>query len=441
MRKSLNWLPFAACIGFAAALIVFAAPVVRGETVDLFEDASDEVEDRPVDGKDAGRVADKSVDRISRAPKAALRLYEWGVQRQNWDGSAIKPNDVPEFYYSAAEVPLGTAPERPEPQPEPEPEPEPEPPCVDKPVVYFEADDDMSFWFEVKMLVGDITWMYPKPDRRVDAATAQWDEIKLCVGAHDAKRGMPALHGVARDHWANFSREGGISTIVVNGEAERFLFYEGTNRDLPEADVSRDAEGNVVIRNYGCAPLHDVRLRLPLKEGSNTWRAWYVREIPAASGDRPAEVKLVDGSLVNLEDIRKPGVLTAETKAAGLTDAQARVFERCWKDEFFAADAGVLTFRRDPKYLDEMAKLGLPANIKSESHRVGYQWISNIDLSRQGEMDKLAVSVAEGDKDAQGKLAKLGVAGVGAVRRLMGDSNLSLKKRLALASWLKDQVK
>ncbi len=448
-RGTMGWLSAAASLGFAAAMVCMGVSPVRGDEdakTARFDDALEDHGDKQPQKEAADRVA-----RRNDKPRVNLRLYEWGVQRSHWDGSAVTPNDIPAFYYDSAKIPLGPSHERPMP---PDPasggpviEPEcidPEEECVDKPVIYFESDEDLNFYFEVKALAGRMTWVYPKPDRRVDEATVQWDDIKLYSDmvrrrSIDPKT-LPVPRELARDHWARYSRDGGLSTLVTNGEAERFLFYECTNRDLPECDVYRNDKGEIFIRNYGCCPLHDVRLRLPLNDKSSVWRAWYVREIPAASGDTPHEIKLVDGSLVELAATRKPGVLEAETTAAGLTAAQARVFERCWREDFLLAEQGVLTFRRDQKYLDELAKFTLPAHIKWESKRVGYMWMGRIDLSRQSEMDKLASAAAEGDMEAQSKLGNFGPAGIGAVRRLLSSRDLPLKKRMALASWLKSKT-
>lgn len=446
---TMGWLSAAASFGFAAALLCLGVAPVSGDEdgkAARFDDALEDPRDKQPQEKAADRMA-----RRDDKPRVNLRLYEWGVQRSHWDGSPVTPNDIPAFYYDSAKIPLGPSHERPAP-PDPEgsgpviepKEFDPEEECVDKPVIYFESDEDLNFYFEVKALTGRMTWVYPKPNRRVDEATVQWDDIRLYSDKVRTRnidlKTLPALRETPKDHWAHYSRDGGLSTIVANNESERFLFYECTNRDLPECDVYRNDKGEIFIRNYGCCPLHDVRLRLPLNEKSSLWRAWYVREIPAAAGDTPHEIKLVDGSLVELAEIRKPGVLEAETMAAGLTSAQAKVFERCWRDDFLLLEQGVLTFRRDQKYLDELAKFTLPAHIKWESKRVGYMWMGRIDLSRQNEMDKLASAAAEGDKEAQSKLGNFGAAGIGAVRRLLTSRDLPLKKRMTLASWLKSKV-
>ncbi|MCC6575191.1 MAG: hypothetical protein IT462_15550 [Planctomycetes bacterium] len=388
----------------------------------------------PITGEAEEGRAVARLKSASKNPEAlSLKLYEWGVDRANWDGTAVSPNDVPDFYYSADEVTLAPAPEKPEPKPVAKPRPESGVGCA-KPVVYFESDKDGVFDFEVRFAHGAIEWMYPKPSRRIDTATAQWDGIKIVSNVDDAAK-LPKVRDVKADHWAAFSRDGAKSLLQVNGETEHFLFYEGSKTDLVDADVAQDADGNVVIRNFGAFAIHDVRLRLQTKDG---WRAWFVREIAAANGSTPTAVTLAEGNRVELADVRKPGVLAAESKAAGLTDTQAAVFERCWRNDFVMGDRSVLTWRHDAQAVDSAVPLKA-GNAKLESKRVCYAWIANIDLSRQAEFDKLADGVSTGDTAAGEKLAKSGVAGAGAVRRLISNSEVSLARRMKLAKWLKTQ--
>lgn len=416
MHMTLRWklLPLFA-LG-AAALTATAIPAAAGELAET---------------EATGRSAPKAKN-IEPPPAAALKLklYEWGVDRVHWDGSEVSPNDVPDFYYSADEVALGSAREKvaidtPE-------KPHGRGASCAKPVVYFESDKDGTFDFEVKFTQGTMDWMYPKPNRRTNAATAQWDNIRIVSNVDEAAK-LPQVHDVKADHWANFSREGAQTLIHVNGESEHFLFYEGTKHGLVDADVAQDTEGNIVLRNFGPFPIHDVHLRLPCKDG---WSAWFVREIAAANGGNPTTLTLGDANRVELESVRKPGMLSAEVKQTGLTDSQAAVFERCWRDDFLMGDNAVLTWRHDPRKVNSTVVLKA-TGATLESNRACYVWVGNIDLSRQGEMEKLAEGVATDDDDAADKLAKFGMAGFGAARRLMSDGNQSLARRMQLAKWLK----
>ncbi|MCC6575190.1 MAG: hypothetical protein IT462_15545 [Planctomycetes bacterium] len=408
------------CAASAAILTAWITPA-RGGEVDEKRIAKLEAERKKA-----------AAEQPDQPQSGALKMYEWGVQRDNWDGTPVVINDVPDFYYDASEVPIADAPVT---DPEPEPDPEPHRGMEEKPVIYFEASEGMGFGFDVKFTVGDITWMYPKPSRRTDASTAQWDSITVFPDGGDLDKGLPELHSVAKGHWSEFSREGSTSTLSVNGEAERFLFYEGTNSDLPEVDVSQDAEGNIILRNYSCCAVHDLRLRVKVKDA---WRAWYVRAIAEANGDTPRELKLSDGDAVKLDDTRKPGLLAAEAKAAGLTDSQSKVFERCWGESFLQEEKAVLTYRLDQVLLDENYILTVKApGVTVESKRVGYKYVAGIDLSRQDDLDALTLLAAGGDKEATAKLTKSGISGVGAVRRAMLDKDQPLRKRVNLAQILK----
>ncbi len=394
----------------------------------------------PVRGEDADQPVNKGVaadERRARiAARTTLKLYEWGVQRENWDGTRIVIDDIPDFYHRASNIPL----EQPDPEPPPRRiDPDDFPSPVEKPVIYFECDREITFDLTLRFTVGDVTWIYPKANRRLDTSTMQWNKITVYPDSiKNSSRTLPTLHRAPKDHWAEYSRNGSTSTVVVNGQAERFLFYEGGNSDMPEVDISRNDKGEIIVRNYSCCPVHDLRFRTKVKD---QWRAWYVLQIPAADGDAPHELKLTDGELVNIANLKLPATLRDEAKAAGLTLAQAEVFARCWHKQFMLDEGPVLTYRLDPVLLDENYELhlDLPAGVELETHRVGYKWVGGIDLDRQEELDKLALTAATEGRasDAAKKLLKAGMSGIGAVRRAMLNKDQPLKKRIELAQILK----
>ena len=354
------------------------------------------------------------------AETPTLKVYEWGVATMNWDGSDEGPDDVPDFYYDASEIPL-----------EERPVDKPSLPChggakIRKPVLYFECDRDVTFDLDVKFTRGEVTWMYPRANRRLGVSTAQWDSIKFfCDGLPRDKFAPPELHEVEAGHWTEYSRNGSTGSVVVNGEHERFLFYEGTQTGLPDADIFRNADGQIVIHNHTAHELLDMRICF----GDDYWQ---IDVVPAASGDKPGSVTLTDALL---HDDRS-GALTAETAKAGLTEAQAKVFERCWSNDFLKANT--MSWRRTQKALDELMelKLTLPAGMSNEIKRVGYVLVNNIDLDRQSELEALVAKALEGDAEAEKTLKDSGTAGIGALRRAAAQEGQPLKIRLKIAKIL-----
>ncbi|MCC6575188.1 MAG: hypothetical protein IT462_15535 [Planctomycetes bacterium] len=366
-------------------------------------------------------------------PEAAIKIkvYEWGVETVNWDGSAESPaeKDVPAFYYDASEVPVGVKPEPLEPE---KPPVRPEAPVRKKPVVYFDCEQDYHFDLEIKFSDGKLTWMYPMPTRLVDESTVQWDEIRLISDhmEHMKAPAIPALADVKVDHWAHFSRFPSTSSLVVNGEHERFIFYEGTNTAAPEVDIFKDAEGRYILRNYCAWPIFDVRAAFAAKDGiENLW----AERVEAASGETPTEIQLRPIPPKPAD----PQQLLKEVQRAGLLEAQGKAFTRCWDKAITGANSGTLSYRRDPAMLDAAMTLTV-TGAKLESARVGYMLISKIDLSKQAEIDALAATAAGGDAEAVKKLSALGMAGFGAVRRAIANKDLGLKQRLALAKVMKE---
>ena len=415
----MNWKGMLGATGALVATMLAGAVMVHGQKI-----VQKRVQVPPPPAADAPKNPEKPDG--EKPAIVTLRLYEWGVTTQNWDGTPDTDNDVPAAFYDAKEAPVTG-----KPQPVDEPPRPPRPPIDDggmpapkKPVIYFECDKEVTFGLEVRFSEGLVTWMYPKPTARADASAAQWDYIRLLPDGAEPrdKSALPPLVDLPASHWAALSRQGSTSSIWVNGEHERYLFYEGVQTCLPEVDVFRDAQGMVVVHNHTCQELLDVRLNLP--DACLRWA-----RVPAASGEVPGRATEAEA--------RRDGedsVLAADTAAAGLTAPQAKVFEQVWKP-LLREQKGVLSWRRTSAALDELMpiKLTLPAGLASDAKRVGYVAISKVDLARQTEFEALVSKAGDGDNDAATKLISGGVAGAGALRRALADEKLPLARRLALA--------
>ncbi|MEE9312053.1 MAG: hypothetical protein V3V10_06520, partial [Planctomycetota bacterium] len=173
-------------------------------------------------------------DKVPAVPELpTLHVFEWGVQTINFDGTAQELENLPAHFHKAEDIKLEVAPVKPEPEIAPKP---PRPGPMRKPVLYFECSKDVTFDLDVHVTSGQLTWLYPKANRRMDSRTLQWDNIKLYADSITDRDKTPllTLPEVDAAHWAAFSREGSNSTISVNGESERYLFYEGEPGGLPE---------------------------------------------------------------------------------------------------------------------------------------------------------------------------------------------------------------
>ena len=435
-----------ALLACSAALAALAVPALGQNAKETEKERARALDEAEAKAKE--KAARKEV-REAEEPKTGartLRLYEWGVETLRFDGGPEPEFDaeIPAAYYEPSEVSVGG--ERPikDPEVKPQPDPKPpEPPKRRKPVVYFDCGEDVTFDLDVRFTKGKVTWMYPKPSRMTDAATAQWDNIMLFSDSVTARDHVPAMPDMLKhkaDHWAAFSRDGSTSNLLVNGEAERFVFYEGDNAALPEADIFKNADGKIVIRNYSAHALRSVRFTQTSGDGKST-QGWLIDSVPAASGDNPGEA-IVGGEDISFSVFSGKGTLTDETKAAGLTEKQAQVFERAWQDVFFKREACTLSYRREAKALDEMMelKVTLPEGFGFEQKRVGYVYIHGIDFTTQAQAEKLAASAPANAEDAA-KLKKLGMAGVGALRRRMVDEKLPLEERIAAAKLLAEMGK
>lgn len=382
-----------------------------------------------VSAQDAGEAKRKEVARRDSGPAATLKVFEWGTATMNWDGSAEGAPDVPDFYYDASEVPV-------EDEAEALPPVKPRPPGAQKrkPVLYFECPQDLTFDLDVRFTAGTVSWMYPKPTRLVGKSMAQWDNIQFFSDDVDREKlPAPPLHDVPADHWASYSRDGSRGSLVVNGEHERFLFYEGSRWRAPEVDLFLNAEGHPEVSNYSSHELLDLRVNVAV--GAEVYTC-HVDRVAAAKDGTPGTVVLRDSAMVLPAELLPSGRLAAETQAAGLTAAQAAVFERAWLADF--SKAGTMTWRRTQAALDELVelKLTLPEGFSSEIKRIGYVAVYNIDLKRQAEMEALVAKAAGGDDNSAALLRTSGTAGIGALRRKLADKNLGADARARLQAVL-----
>lgn len=398
--------------------------------------AATQVDARKLASPPYNKTSNDRVDPPDLGPAIKVKLYEWGVESLNWDGSPSKEPDIPKGYYGPSQVPQ-TAPPTVAPE---EPAPPRRPgPLREKPVIYFETDKDLKLEVQVKFSHGNLTWMYPKPTTMVSKSTVIWRDLWVYADSNAPARTLelPGLLDVPADHWANYSRDGSTSSLAINGEHERFLFYEGNNTDLPDVDVFKNAEGKYVIRNFLAHPIYSIRLNTPdglIQAGT----------IAAASGDTPGE--LVAESPRDIKNAAEPAdrvrldALAAEVERAGLTRKQAEVFARCWRNELISSPVGSLSYRRDPRTLDGQMTISVTCvgnNIELTPHRVGYVFVRGIDFSLQAKHDTDALACANGDKTAGDRLGGLGMAGVGALRRAMLSKDMTLRQRLALAAALR----
>lgn len=455
LRSKLTVVAMAVVAALAATTLSVSAQTVeelerekraRAEQEEAARQAEEEARRRDVEARAKKAAAAQPTD------YPAFKVYEWGVETLTWNGSAEKevPGDIPSFYYRADQIPLEADPSRlvkPEVQPKPRGGPgDPEPGMDKKPVLYFECDQNVLFDLEVVFSAGEPTWLYPKANRRPDKRSLQWDNIQL-FGDRASRRldmELPELREIKSDHWANFSRSGSVSSLFVNDEHERFIFYEGTNGSLPEVDIFKNPDGDFVVRNYTRFPIYNVRWTYKADGGE---RRLCVGSVPAAMGDeKPGQVVLkpARNGVTELHSEMRAD-LSIESAGAGLTAEQGEVFARCWHGEITGAGAGTLSYRRDPKRLDELMRLTvtLPrdAKLTPKYQRVGYVVISGVDLSRQAELDGWASAAASGDKDATAKLKKEGMSAVGAVRRVIADEGTALKQRVALAKLLAEMAR
>ncbi|MCC6574812.1 MAG: hypothetical protein IT462_13615 [Planctomycetes bacterium] len=366
-----------------------------------------------------------------------LHVREWGVDTLAWDGGPEPKYDAEmlPYFYDVCEVPI-----TPEPRPvvdEPAPKPERTRTARGaKPIVYFDCDKDVTFTCKVRYTQGAVTWMYPKPTRRTGKDRVEWENVSLFADGvkREKSPALAALEHAPADHWANFSRDGGTGSLSISGEHERYLFYEGNPFQPFEADVFKDAKGDYILRNYGASPLYDLRVALKTDTGV---KAWYVRELAAATAI-PADQKLDERAAIAWGNEGKPGVLAASVEADGLTARQATAFDRAWRDDFFAADGNVLSYRRSRAEVDARCELtvtcsGTPVRI----HRSGWVFVHDIDLARQAEIEALVTAAIKNDEESAKKLIGLGIAGVNAIRRAMSNVEEPLSRRVAMAKLLK----
>jgi len=363
----------------------------------------------------------------ARPDAKVLKVYEWGVDSLVWDGSAETEVvfTMPPFYHDATKLPRTPVNAGPPPHLDRRHPPVAQP---ELPVVYFDYPEPITFDVQILLPQGELTWVYPRPTAMHADGHGVWSGVRYSPAAPPAG----SLKRVDPDHWGAFARDGAKGHLTLGDEVEQFLFYEGRNRMLPAVDVAVDANGNITVTNHKGVAIHDVRVT-HTAEGVTS--AWYLSALPYTRGG--GQLTLGEKHRVEWESFSKAGMLAEETQAAGLTKAQAEVFERVWHEIFFRQKGTTLSYRRDPQSISAAMQLSVTPHADEngfrppvEMNRVSYVYAHSIDLTRIPEINQLALRVIDGQAN-EAQLQKLGVAGHGALRRIMFDIEQPRARRIA----------
>lgn len=269
------------------------------------------------------------------APAAAYEVHEWGLVR-------AEQGDVMRFGAVAPPSQFEVI-------------------AVDKPVLYFHADDAMTLR-SVRVdsaAGGTIVETWPA---LAAGGTVQWNDVALAPGAC-TESPLPNEHQVpclglpngdqCETPGLGVVRTNDAACVTTAGTTERFLFYRGRSTTLtpPLVFARTQVAGHVRVTNEGDAPIPGMLVRL--WSSSGTTRALAVAPpAPHASIDVDADfdrAAQASDESPSADDRRglassvEPGrnALRATMIGLGLTGPEADAFLAAWSDALFGRDGAV----------------------------------------------------------------------------------------------------
>ncbi|MGH7551567.1 MAG: hypothetical protein ACREMQ_00895, partial [Longimicrobiales bacterium] len=190
---------------------------------------------------------------------------------------------------------------------------------METPVLYFYAPHDLTVNVRVDFSRGLMTEWYPQalvsqvvisPDVLRDPSQSsiiEWRDVRITPGA-----AQPLPRDIGKSHYYA-ARETDASTVTVNDQSERFLFYRG----VADFDVPLSVEvlgSSIRINNLGTDELTGVILF------ENRGGRIGHRVLGTVVGERSSETPSLDGSLASLRSdlerlLVKAGLYPAEARA------------------------------------------------------------------------------------------------------------------------------
>ena len=268
---------------------------------------------------------------------------------------------------------------------------------METPVLYFYAPRKTSVRVRVEFPRGLMTEWYPEASvsqgivtraslrDAAQVSAIEWPQVTIAPGSKRSFR-----IDVAESHYYA-ARATDAAPLLVNGQAEKFLFYRG----VADFDVAITAEvlpdGAVRIRNTGSEEIPAIIL-FENRNGALGYRALGALRTEVAAA-RPS----LDGDLMQLRQELERLLVNA-----GLYPKEAAAMVDTWRDAWF--EEGVRVFYILPR---RTADAVLPLTIAPAPAQVARVFVGRMDVITPAAQQAVQLAIATGDVDVLDRTGRL----------------------------------
>jgi len=255
---------------------------------------------------------------------------------------------------------------------------------METPVIYFYAEQETTARVFVRFPQGLISEWYPAatvepvflPADAADATgTIHWPRVTIRPGPD------PAFPREPGDSHYYPARETDASPVVVDGQAEKFLFYRGLAGFPVTVQARVDADGRIALTNTGSHPLE----RLILFQNIDG-RMGY-RVLPALEGETTVEMPELTADFESLA-----AGLTQMLVAEGLYRREARAMVETWRDSWFEEGTRLM-------YLVPRADVDriLPLTVSPAPDQVVRTFVGRVEIITPAMQDEVEQALLRND--------------------------------------------
>jgi hypothetical protein len=245
---------------------------------------------------------------------------------------------------------------------------------METPVLYFYGAHDFTANVNVRFPNGTITEWFPKADLTRSYDAIEWQNVRV---SPNAALKLPA--GGQSHYFA--ARETDAAPLQVGSQNEKFLFYRGVGNFSVPISVKAEANGTVVVKNRGEAPIPSV----VLFENHQGHRRYQLAGAVQSELTLTTESWREDSSRL-FTDIEQ--ILTEQ----GLYPREARAMIETWRDSWF--EEGTRVFYIVPtRTIDSV----LPLEIQPAPQLISRVFVGRMEIITPAIQEEVGQAIASND--------------------------------------------
>jgi hypothetical protein len=246
---------------------------------------------------------------------------------------------------------------------------------METPVLYFYGSQDTTADVRVDFPKGTITEWYPQSSSRPNASI-EWRNIRILP---HSEQSLPAGKGMSHYYTA---RETDAAPLQVGTQNEKFLFYRGVGSFPPPISAKVMADGKVLVRSLGDAPVEGVILF-----ENRAGKIGYTLA-GAVHGEITLDRRSLEGDRSSLfRDLES--VLVAQ----GLYPREAQAMVQTWSDSWF--EEGARLFYIVPKQNVDSV---LPLHIEPRPAETSRVFVGRMEIITPDIQDDVRQALVRSDR-------------------------------------------